>query len=65
MSLKYEIRYASHPVVDVNSFLSHCATQPAKFYFSSAPAHKPFPTRKITKADAVVLELGSFETSDK
>ena len=45
-------------------FSSNNATQPAKFYFNSAPAHKSCPTRKVTKADAVVLELGSSETSN-
>jgi 4-deoxy-L-threo-5-hexosulose-uronate ketol-isomerase len=45
-------------------FSSDSAAQPAKFYLNSAPAHKPFPTRKVTKADAVILELGSQETSN-
>jgi len=45
-------------------FSSDNAAQPAKFYFNSSPAHKSFPTRKVTKADAVVLELGSLETSN-
>ena len=45
-------------------FSSDNAAQPAKFYFNSAPAHQSFPARKITKADAVVLESGSPETSN-
>ena len=45
-------------------FSSIAAEQPAKFYFNSTPAHKSYPTRKITKADAVVLNLGSLETSN-
>ena len=45
-------------------FSSDNAAQPAKFYFNSAPAHKAFPVRKVTKADAVVLELGSSDTSN-
>ena len=45
-------------------FTSVHSEQPAKFYFNSSPAHKSFPTRKVTKADAVVLELGSLETSN-
>ena len=45
-------------------FSSDNADQPAKFYFNSSPAHKSLPTRKVTKADAVVLELGSLETSN-
>ena len=34
---------------------------PALFYFNSAPAHTHYPNRKVTKADAVVVELGSLE----
>ena len=45
-------------------FSSESAEQSAKFYFNSAPAHQSFPVRKITKADAVVLELGSSATSN-
>ena len=45
-------------------FSSESAAQPSRFYFNSAPAHQSFPTRKITKSDAVVLELGSLETSN-
>ena len=45
-------------------FSSDHADQPAKFYLNSSPAHKSFPTRKVTKANAVVLELGSLETSN-
>ena len=46
------------------AFSSNNAAQPAKFYFNSAPAHKSYPVRKITKADAVVVDLGSLETSN-
>ncbi len=45
-------------------FSSDNTAQPAKFYLNSSPAHKPLPTRKVTKADAVVLEMGSLETSN-
>lgn len=37
---------------------------PAKFYFNSATAHRNYPDKKVTKADAVVMELGSLETSN-
>lgn len=37
---------------------------PAKFYFNSAPAHMAYPSKKVTKKDAVVLELGSLEGSN-
>lgn len=46
------------------TFESIDAANPAKFYFNSAPAHKTFPDRKVTKADAVVMELGSLETAN-
>ena len=36
----------------------------AKFYFNSAPAHKTYPDKKVTKADAVVAEMGSLEGSN-
>ena len=39
-------------------------TQPAKFYFNSATAHRNYPDRKVTKADAVVMEMGSAEGSN-
>lgn len=38
--------------------------KPAKLYINSAPAHKEFPSKKITKAEADVLELGSLEGSN-
>jgi 4-deoxy-L-threo-5-hexosulose-uronate ketol-isomerase len=37
---------------------------PARFYFNSAPAHKPLPSKKISLADAEVMELGSLEQSN-
>ena len=46
------------------TFESKDANNPAKFYFCSAVAHKTFPDRKITKADAVIMELGSLETAN-
>ncbi len=46
------------------TFESLDAANPAKFYFNSAPAHKTYPDKKITKADALVMELGSLETSN-
>lgn len=46
-------------------FSSKDAAAPAKFYFNSAPAHTSYPTVKISRADANVLDLGSVETSNK
>jgi 4-deoxy-L-threo-5-hexosulose-uronate ketol-isomerase len=45
-------------------FSSNEAAKPAKFYFNSAPAHRNYPDRKVTKADALVMELGSLETAN-
>ncbi len=45
-------------------FKSKNASEPAKFYFNSATAHTSYPARKITKEDAVILELGSLEGSN-
>lgn len=46
------------------SFSSNDSAAPAKFYFNSAPAHRNYPDRKVTKADAIVMELGSMETAN-
>ncbi|MCL1942384.1 MAG: 5-dehydro-4-deoxy-D-glucuronate isomerase [Candidatus Azobacteroides sp.] len=45
-------------------FESVDANHPAKFYFCSAVAHKTFPDRKVTKADAVKIESGALETAN-
>ena len=45
-------------------FSSRDAEKPAKFYFNSATAHRNYPDKKITKADAVVAEMGSLEASN-
>lgn len=37
---------------------------PAHFYINSAPAHKSFPTKHVTLADADTVDLGSLETSN-
>jgi 4-deoxy-L-threo-5-hexosulose-uronate ketol-isomerase len=46
------------------SFRSESEDSPAKLYFNSAPAHHTFPSRKVTKADAEIVELGSPATSN-
>ena len=46
-------------------FASADPTKPAKFYFNSATAHTSYPTRKVTKQDAVVAHMGSLETSNE
>lgn len=45
-------------------FESKDKANPAKFYFNSLPAHRNYPDKKITKADAVVAEMGSLEGSN-
>lgn len=37
---------------------------PARFYINSAPAHKSYPDKHVTLADAEVVELGALETSN-
>ena len=46
------------------SFSSNNADKPAKFYLNSTPAHKVFPTKKISRADAEIVEMGSMETAN-
>ena len=43
-------------------FSSKDASNPAKFYLNSTPAHKSFPNKKVGRDDAEVVELGSVET---
>lgn len=40
-------------------FESLDAGHPAKFYFNSAPAHKEYPCKKVSKKDAIVMHMGS------
>ena len=37
---------------------------PAKFYFNSTTAHCTYPDRKVTKAEADIMHLGSLEGSN-
>lgn len=46
-------------------FASKDAAKPAKFYFNSTTAHKEYPCKKISKADAVVAHMGSLEMSNE
>ena len=46
------------------SFTSADSAKPAKFYCNSAPAHKGYPTRKISIDDARQVKLGSKAESN-
>ncbi len=46
------------------SFESVDPGTPAKFYINSAPAHRKFPNKLVTLADAEVVELGALESSN-
>ena len=43
-------------------FASHDSEQPAQFYWLSAPAHRPCPTRLMTSAEATPVVTGSAQT---
>lgn len=47
------------------SFASDDPANPAKFYLTSAPAHREAPHQLIRKQDANTLHLGAVETSNK
>jgi 4-deoxy-L-threo-5-hexosulose-uronate ketol-isomerase len=46
------------------TFASADGKQPAKFYINSAPAHHTYPSRKISRAEADVVEIGSAATAN-
>ncbi|MGK7395902.1 MAG: 5-dehydro-4-deoxy-D-glucuronate isomerase [Candidatus Cyclobacteriaceae bacterium M3_2C_046] len=45
-------------------FSSQDPAQPAHLYVNSAPAHHTYPTKKITKNEAEIVELGSLQNSN-
>jgi 4-deoxy-L-threo-5-hexosulose-uronate ketol-isomerase len=45
-------------------FESSDKNNPAKYYLNSAPAHHAYPSKKITRAQAEIVELGSMETAN-
>ena len=57
---KYETLYVPMGTAEV-SF----AGENARFYLLSVPAHRAFPMRKLTLADANPMERGSLETSNQ
>ncbi len=46
------------------TFSSASDKDPARFYLNSTPAHKAFPTKKISQTDAEIVELGTPETAN-
>ncbi|MFA9389116.1 MAG: 5-dehydro-4-deoxy-D-glucuronate isomerase [Prolixibacteraceae bacterium] len=40
-------------------------SNPAHFYINSAPAHKEYPSKRMTLADANVLHMGALKTSNE
>jgi 4-deoxy-L-threo-5-hexosulose-uronate ketol-isomerase len=50
----------THDVV----FSSENSGKPAKLYINSAPAHCPYPAKKVTLSEAVVTELGTMESAN-
>jgi 4-deoxy-L-threo-5-hexosulose-uronate ketol-isomerase len=45
-------------------FSSEDTEAPAKFYLNSAPAHHAYPSQKVGRDQAEIVELGSAETSN-
>lgn len=45
-------------------FESATPGEAAKLYINSAPAHRSYPTKKVSKAEAEVVELGTPETAN-
>lgn len=46
-------------------FISDNYKNPAHFYINSAPAHKEYPSKRVTMADANVIKAGSSATSNE
>jgi 4-deoxy-L-threo-5-hexosulose-uronate ketol-isomerase len=46
-------------------FESDDQNKPAHFYINSAPAHKEYPCKRVTLADANVIQMGSLKTSNQ
>ncbi len=58
-----DAHYVARGALDV-SFESVSASTPAKFYLLSAPAHATHATKKIARADAKKIPLGTRETAN-
>ncbi|MBC6109763.1 5-dehydro-4-deoxy-D-glucuronate isomerase [Pedobacter fastidiosus] len=66
--IQYELEYKEALYIGKGtkevSFESVNQDQPAKLYINSAPAHHTYPSRKVSKADAEIVELGTPETAN-
>jgi 4-deoxy-L-threo-5-hexosulose-uronate ketol-isomerase len=63
-TLEYkEALYIGRGVKEV-VFSSKSNENPAHFYLNSTPAHKEFPTKKVSQSDAEIVELGTLETAN-
>ena len=58
-----EALYLGRGIKEVH-FSSENSNTPAKFYLNSAPAHYAYPTQKVGRDQAEIVELGSAETSN-
>ena len=61
---KHDGLYVGKGVKEI-SFKADNPENPPKFYFNSAPAHHPYPSKLVTLADAQKVHLGSAETLNK
>lgn len=59
-----EALYIGSGAKDVQ-FSSISGDTPAKFYLNSTPAHAHYPTRKVSRAEADVVQMGSAATSNE
>ena len=46
------------------SFSSEEISSPAKFYINSTPAHQAYPSRKVGRDEAEIVDLGTSETAN-
>lgn len=65
---RYELRHKDGVYIGMGSRVielsSVDASEPAKFYFNSAPAHMTYPTVLIRPEDCIKVELGTMEESN-
>jgi len=65
---QYELEYKEALYIGKGAkevgFASADKGKPAKFYINSAPAHHTYPTKKIARSQAEVVELGSAATAN-